>query len=146
MGEVRTPWIKNIGDMPATLTYRQDSMFDAVNEISEKYPDGTACDFMGYKISYSKLVSEIEICAGGLCALGIKKGDKVTVCMPNMPQTVIIFYALNRIGAVSSMIHPLSSAEEIEYYLTLSKSRACLTLDMYYEKIKEASANIRGFP
>ena len=54
-------------------------------------------------------------------ALGIQKGDRVTICMPNCPQAVDSFYALNRIGAVSNMIHPLSAAGEIKFYLELLK-------------------------
>ena len=67
--------------------------------------------------------------------MGIEKGDRVTICMPNTPQALDCFYALNRIGAIPNMIHPLSAAKEIAFYLNFSKSKAILTLDQFYEKV-----------
>ena len=70
-------------------------------------------------------------------AMGIRKGDKVTICMANTPQALDCFYALNRIGAIPNMIHPLSAAKEIAFYLNFSKSKAILTLDQFYYKVAE---------
>ena len=70
--------------------------------------------------------------------MGIAPGDKVTICLPNVPQALDCFYALNRIGAVANMIHPLSACTEISFYLNYSGSKAILTLDMFYEKVEEA--------
>ena len=67
--------------------------------------------------------------------MGIGPGDRVTICMPNTPQAVDCFYALNRIGAVPNMIHPLSAPQEIAFYLNTSKSKAILTLDQFYPKV-----------
>ena len=67
--------------------------------------------------------------------MGIKAGDKVTICMPNLPQTVYSLYALNYIGAVASMIHPLSAEAEIAYYLNEVDSKIVLTLDTFYTKM-----------
>lgn len=77
----------------------------------------------------------IDATAKAYLALGITKGDHVTICMPNCPQAVDSFYALNRIGAVSNMIHPLSAAGEIRHYLDFSHSKAILTLDQFYTKV-----------
>ena len=70
-------------------------------------------------------------------ALGIKKGDAVTICLPNVPQAVYLLYALDRIGAVASMIHPLSAVTEIIYYLKEVDSHTIVTLDQFYDKIAE---------
>ena len=80
-------------------------------------------------------MTRIDRAAKGLYSLGIRKGDRVTICMPNSPQALDCFYGLNRIGAVANMIHPLSAAAEIEFYLNFSKSKAILTLDQFYEKV-----------
>lgn len=75
--------------------------------------------------------------AKGLVKLGIRKGNRVTICMPNTPQALDCFYALNRIGAIPNMIHPLSAAQEIAFYLNVSHSKAVLTLDQFYGKVAE---------
>ena len=73
--------------------------------------------------------------------MGVRKGDVVTICMPNTPQALDVFYALNRIGAVSNMVHPLSAQNEITSYLDFAESNMILTLDMFYEKVKKATKN-----
>ncbi|MGE4484973.1 MAG: class I adenylate-forming enzyme family protein [Oscillospiraceae bacterium] len=138
MSEVKTPWIKNLGGIPATLIYKDGSLFDAVCRVAEKHPELIAYDFMGRKVTYAAFCVEVRRCARALAALGIKKGDRVNICMPNMPQSVAMFYAVNLIGAVSNLVHPLSSANEIAFYLADTESVACLTLDMNYEKLEEA--------
>ena len=142
MSEIRTPWIKNLGDVPATLEYSNDSMFDSVAEIAKKHPDLTAYDFMGSHITYKTFAAQVLKCAKALKMLGIKENDRVTICMPNAPQTVIMFYAVNVIGAISNMIHPLSAEKEIEFYLRDSNSVACITLDQFYPKFVKVRQNI----
>ena len=106
---VKTPWIKNLGDVPAHLTYERRSLYRAVEEIAEQYPNNTAYIFMGKKTTYRTLIQEINVCARAFKSIGIRPGDKVTLAMPNCPQTVVAFYALNLVGAIANMIHPLSS-------------------------------------
>lgn len=136
----KAPWLKFYGDVPETLTYPDGSMFDMVKEAAKKYPNYTAYEFMGTKVTYAKFVEQINDCAKALAALGIKPDERVTIAMPNCPQAIIMFYAINCIGAVSNMVHPLSSEGEIEFYLNDSKSVAAITLDQFYPKF----ANIRG--
>lgn len=143
MSEIRTPWIKNLGDVPATLEYSNNSMFDDVAEIAKKHPDIVAYDFMGSHVTYKTFVAQVFKCAKALKILGIRENDKVTICMPNTPQTVIMFYAVNVIGAISNMIHPLSAEKEIEFYLRDSNSVACITLDQFYPKFVKVQQNIK---
>lgn len=135
MINVRTPWIKNLGDVPESLDYFQGSMFEAAERIAQKYPGNIAFDYMGESTSYTEFVNKVYRCAKALKAIGICAEERVTICMPNSPQAVVMFYAVNLIGAVSNMVHPLSSEKEMEFYLSESESTACLTLDMNYEKI-----------
>jgi len=141
MSTVKTPWIKNLEGIPPTLEYQEGSMFDAVSRIAEEFPAYRAYDYMGRNRTYADLVEDIRRCAKALRAIGVKKGDRVSICMPNMPQTVVMFYAVNLIGAVSNMIHPLSSADEISFYLSDTQSVACLTMDFNYDKLMTACAN-----
>ena len=88
-------------------------------------------------------LSEIDTCAKALKAQGIKKGDAVTVCLPNVPQAIIMFYAINRIGAVASMIHPLSAENEILFYLNEVKSKLAITLSKFYSKFEAIKGKTR---
>ena len=94
-----------------------------------------ALNYFGKKITYSKLFKRIEDCAKSFKKLGIKRGDKVTICMPNIPEAIFCFYALNKIGAISSIIHPLSAEKEIEYYLNISESKMIVTIDLALKRI-----------
>lgn len=136
--EVKTPWYKFMGEVPTHIDYFQGSMFEAVERIAKEHPDFTAFRFMGKCEKYSALAKNIVSCAKALSALGIKRGDKVTVALPNCPQAIYVFYAINLVGAIGNMIHPLSAEKEIEFYLKDSASVCVITLDQFYEKFQSA--------
>lgn len=120
------------------LNYPDLTMFQMVARIADKYPKEPAYEFYGKKTSYSNFIKRIERAARAFLSMGIKKGDAVTICMPNTPQALDCFYGLNRIGAVANMVHPLSAQNEITFYLNLSQSKAILTVDLFYEKVEAA--------
>lgn len=129
------PWIKYYSDPSiADLNYPDGTMYDVLREASLRNPYNTAIDYMNFKIKYSDLHKEILKCAGALAKNGIRKGDRVTICLPNIPQAVIVFYAAIYIGAQANMIHPLSSGNEIEFYLNVSKSKMLFIFDAFYYK------------
>ena len=129
------PWLSFYGNTPATIDYPRKTMYQLLSETAKQYPDNTAYIFMGKETSYASFIKRIDAAAKGLYRLGIRKGDKVTICMANTPQAVDCFYALNRIGAIPNMIHPLSAANEIAFYLNVSQSKAILTLAQFYDKV-----------
>ena len=129
-------WFKYYGNVPHTLDYPDISMYQMIKNTKDKYADYIAYDFMGKSASYKEFLEEIELCAKALTMQGIKAGDAVTVCLPNVPQAVIMFYAINRIGAIASMVHPLSAENEIMFYLNESKSKLAITLSQFYEKFE----------
>lgn len=131
------PWFRFYGDMPHTLNYPKKTISELVAQTAAAHPKSIAYDFMGKKVTYSQFMTRIDRVARALIALGIEKGDRFTICMPNCPQALETFYALNRIGAVSNMIHPLSAPNEIAFYLNFSHSKAILTLDQFYGKVDE---------
>lgn len=133
--QVRTPWYSSLGSIPATVEYPQTTLFGEVERIASLYPDYTACEFMGKKLSYRALIREIHAAASSLRALGVGEGSRVTICMPNTPQAVVALYAVNYVGAVASMVHPLSSTPEIEFYLRESESSVCIGLDQSYAQL-----------
>ena len=89
------------------------------------------------------MVERIEDCAKALKAIGIGEGDKVTIAMPNCPQAVFMFYAINLVGGIANMIHPLSAEKEIEFYLNESESVAAITLDQFYQKFANILKNTK---
>ena len=129
------PWRKYYGATPASLEYPHKTMYEMIASAAKRKPDHVAYIFMGKKTTYPEFMKRIDAAAKGLYKMGIRKGDKVTICMANTPQALDCFYALNRIGAIPNMIHPLSAAQEIAFYLNFSKSKAILTLDQFYEKV-----------
>ncbi len=141
MSTIKTPWEPWMGQVPMHLDYFQGTMAEAVERMGEKYANFDAYEFMGSHVSYAKLVEQIRECARALRAIGIKEGDKVTICMPNAPQTVVMFYAVNMVGAIANMVHPLSAEGEIEFYLNDSESVAALTLDQFYGKFASIRKN-----
>lgn len=122
------------------IDYPELTMFRKVEQAAMQFPNDDAVEFYGKKISYSAFIKRIERCARAFTAIGIKKGDAVTLCMPNIPQTLDCFYALNRIGAIANMVHPLSAQKEITYYLNVSESKAIVTVDMFFGNVKKAIA------
>ncbi len=131
---VHTPWFETAGNVPVTLKYYNGSMVDTIEAVANSRPDLYAYNFFGNKVTFRDFITQIHDAAKALRAQGVNPGDRVTICMPNTPQAVILFYAINRIGAVANMIHPLSGEEEIVGYINNSHSVLCLTLLQFYPK------------
>lgn len=139
----KTPWKDHLGEVPFHLDYFEGSMFEAVAAIAEKYPNNIAFDFMGRSTTYKTLVKEIEQCAKALKTIGVREGDRVTIAMPNCPQAIQMFYAVNLVGGICNMIHPLSAEKEIEFYLNASESVTAITLDQFYNKFENIRHNTK---
>jgi long-chain acyl-CoA synthetase len=135
----KMPWLQFYGDVPKTIDYPKVTMYEALMQTVARFPNEIAYDFLGYTSTYRQLGEEIDRCANAMAHLGLKKGDRITISMPTTPQGIICFYAANKLGAVASMIHPLSPPKEIEFYLNKSKSTFVLTLDAFYGNFKEVA-------
>ena len=95
------------------IDYPQLTMFQLVKKNAAKYPDEVAYEFIGKKTTYREFLGKVELTAKALTSIGIREGDAVTICMPNCPQAIDTFYAVNRIGAIANMIHPLSDRKSV---------------------------------
>ncbi|MFX1477371.1 MAG: AMP-binding protein [Promethearchaeota archaeon] len=138
----KKPWLKFYDShVPEYLDYPRTTMYKAVVKTAEKYSDSIAYDFMGQESTYQQLISNIDQCAKALANLGLTKGDRMTISMPTSPQGIICFYAINKLGAIASMIHPLSPPKQIEFFLNLSKSSFALTLDSVYPNFEKIMNN-----
>ena len=134
----RTGYIEK---MPSKLEYFDGGLYDAIYEASCKYPLNTALEYFETEISYKELIKKINKVAAALKAIGAEKGENITVCMPNTPEEIYMFYAINEIGAVANMVHPLSSEKEIEDYLNQAQSRIMLCIDIAYPKVEAIIKN-----
>ena len=101
------PWNKYYSKEERNLAFSNKTMYEMIFEVSEKYPGLNAIDYFGTKITFKNFIKEINKVARAFRSQGIRKGDIVTICMPNTPEALISFYALNKIGAIAEMINPL---------------------------------------
>ena len=124
------------------LIYPDATMFDLIEKTAKEYPDEPAYEFYNCRTTYRAFLARIERAARAFVAAGVKAGEAVTICMPNTPQALDCFYALDRIGAVANMVHPLSAQTEITAYLNISESRMILTVDLFYEKVAAALEDV----
>lgn len=130
-----------IDKLPKDIEYFNGGLYDAVYEASCKWPHNTAIQYFDSEITYKDMIKKINKVAAALKAIGAEKGDRITVCMPNTPEAIYMFYAINEIGAVANMIHPLSSEKEIEDYLLQSDSKIMLCIDISYPKVEAIIKN-----
>lgn len=134
----KTPWKDFMGEVPMHLDYFQGTMVEKLEETAERYPNITALNFMHTKITFKELVGEIHRTATAFQQLGLKENDHVVIAMPNCPQGIYAFYAVNLIGGVAHMIHPLSAEKEILFYINDSKCKLVLTINGFYKKFLPA--------
>ena len=137
MERTRNIWSDNHAPENFRPEYPEFSMVSLLKETAEKYPDYYALEFNNKRITFAQMIEQIELVAQSLLASGVKKGDFVSVVAPNTPQALISVYAINRMGAVANMIHPLLSANEIKKFVEHVDSKAVITFDMLYPKLAE---------
>ena len=124
------------------LNYYDGTMCDALFRAADIYPGYIAYEFLGRKVTYKGMRKQVELAAKALKSAGLKPGECVTIALPNCPQALVLLYAVNLAGGIASMIHPLSSEREIDYYLKTSRAVMVVTLDQLFgkfENILEAS-------
>ena len=131
------PWLEyyDAENLPSHIEYPDCSMVDMVMQSAEKYPDNVAYIYYGHKVTYKNFVRKIEKTARALKNYGVKEGDRVTICMPNTPEGITMVYAVNMVGAVCNMVHPLSSEKELEYYIKVADSKYVLVIDAVFDKV-----------
>ena len=135
--KVNTPWYNYYKDESAHLSYPDFSVYKLIEYTASKHLNNISYNYYGNKKTYYEFLKQIDEAARALKALGVKHKDVVSVCMPNIPEAIIGFYAINKIGAIANMIHPLSAEAELEYFLKKSKSEYVITVDFAFKKISK---------
>ena len=88
---VKTPWYGKMGQVPCHLDYFDGTMAEAVERIAQQHPELTAYEFLGTKVSYPDMVKDIHAAAKALKACGVHPGERVTICLPNMPMACLLY-------------------------------------------------------
>jgi long-chain acyl-CoA synthetase len=122
------PWVKRSIEIPDISIYK------AFTDSVEKNKDNIAIDFMGKKITYKKLKDEIDSIAVRLGELGIKKGDRIAVMLPNIPQYITYFFAIVKLGAIVVQVNPLYTPREVEFEINDSGADTIVVLDDFVDK------------
>ncbi len=131
------PWLEYYSREERKIKFTKKSIYEFMRESVGDDLSYFAFNYFENRITYDEFLRNVKVCAKALKELRVKKGDIITICMPNMPEAVYLFYACNKIGAVADIIHPLSSPEQIKFYLNESKSRYLFLVDFNYEKVSD---------
>ncbi len=126
-----------------SLTYEKITVSQALSRSARHFPDHFALNYMGKRITYAQLERQVNAFARALTALGIQPGDKVAVCLPNIPQVIIANYAIFRIGAVTVQNNPLYTERELAYQLNDSDSRIIITLTLLVPRIEKIKSQTK---
>lgn len=137
--KVKTPWYDFYDGVKPHLDYPDISIYNMLEDSMRNREDFISYNYYGTKKTYKEFIAQIDKCARALKSLGVKASERVSICMPNTPEAIIAFYAINKIGAVANMIHPLSAENEIKYFLNVSKSKYVITIDIAFNKINHIS-------
>lgn len=135
---VDRPWLKYFSSEAINGTVPSLSLFDYLVQSNKNRADRVAINYLGRRITYHDLLKNIDAAAQGFLALGVKEHDIVTIALPSVPEAIYAIYALNRIGAVANMIHPLAGVPELINYLREVGSEVCILFDKTYEIISSS--------
>lgn len=136
------PWLKYYDYESRNIELPTTSIYEYLKDSTKKYSNMIAINYFNNKISYKELFNNIEKYAKAFTAEGIKKGDIVTLCLPNVPEAVYMFYALNKIGAIANMVHPLKSGNEIKLAINDTKSKLLVMVDNAFKEVDPIAADI----
>lgn len=130
------PWLKYYGDVPESLNYFNGSMYDYLKDTASKNEKRSAYSFYGNEVTFKSFMKKIDKVASALKEFNIVENECVTICMPNTPESFALIYAINKIGAICNIIHPLSSTQDIERALKETNSSIIFCSDVAMPKAR----------
>lgn len=134
-------WLKYYTENQIASDLPKMTIYEYMMRNNRSHMSDTALYYFGKKISFKEFDKLIDKCKSSLIKSGVKPGDIITICMPNTPEAVITFYAINKMGAIANMIHPLSGQNEIKRYINEVKSKMIITMDISYNKVLNIARN-----
>ncbi len=136
------PWTKRYDYwVPKDATFPTQPIYNTLNVAATYYRDRPATAFLGAKLTFHELKVQVDKLATSLVQLGIVKGDRVGVMLPNCPQYIISFYAIARLGAIVTNINPIYTPREVELVAKDSGMKAIIVLDLLYPIVIGVKAN-----
>lgn len=136
------PWLKHYPEeIPHSLTYSKEPLQSYLKNAANEYPDKVAIHFMGKEMTYRELYQDSLKFAGYLQSLGLEKGDRVAIMLPNSPQSVISYYGILFAGGVVVQTNPLYVERELEYQMKDSGAKILITLDILYPRATKVMPN-----
>lgn len=135
------PWLKFYTEKHINYKIPNKTCYDTIEELAKTNPFDIAINYFDKKISFLKLLNEVDKVAIAYKNFGVKKGDIVTILPINTPEVIISFFALNKLGAISNMIDVRSNTEALKKYISEVKSKYILCLDLCAENILNAIEN-----
>jgi long-chain acyl-CoA synthetase len=138
------PWLEYYDTgVPKHIDYPEVPLFYFLEEDARKYPDTPCTIFKGAKITYREMDEITDRLAAGLADIGVKKGDRVGIFMPNTPQFVMAYFAILKLGAVVVATNPLYSAREIEHQLNDAGAEVMLVMSNFYNLVKSVQSKTK---
>jgi long-chain acyl-CoA synthetase len=130
------PWFKHYDpEVPLHLTYPHIPLYRLLDDTAAKRPASPCTNFFGRRLTYQQ-IKELSDCFGAsIRSLGIRKGDRVVLLLPNSPQFLVAYYGLLKAGAVIVPLNPLSAERELEFYLSDSGAEAVITIPLFLNKV-----------
>lgn len=133
------PWLEHYPEeVPHSYDYPKQNLAKFLIDSAASYPEHIALEFLGKSITYSSLLQSVYRFANALHRLGVRKGDRVAIMLPNCPQGVIAYYGTLLIGGIVVMTNPLYVPREIEHQLTDSGAKIIVTMDALVERVNKA--------
>lgn len=131
-------WLSHYDDdVPATLEpYPDRSLTDYLRDSATRWPDRPALLFKGSAVSYRQLDDQSNALAAALVSMGIERGDRVALCLPNCPQFLLAEFAAWKVGAISCPFNPTYSDREMEEALRATGAETLVVLNRFYDKVK----------
>jgi long-chain acyl-CoA synthetase len=131
-------WLKRYDEgVPKHIEYPMIPLFKLLEEAAEKYPNRPCTIFKGAVITYQEMNQLTDRLAAGLAEIGIKKGDRVGIFMPNIPQFVLAYFAILKAGAIVVATNPLYTSREIEHQVNDAGIEIMLVMSSFYKLLKE---------
>jgi len=136
------PWLSQYPpEIPATLNLQEATVQNYLKQTAEKFPEKTAIHFMGKELTYKQVYNYAKKLAAYLQSLGIEKGDRVAIMLPNTPQSIISYYAILMAGGIVVQTNPLYMERELKYQMKDSGAKAIITLDILFPRVSKVISN-----
>lgn len=134
---VEKPWMRFFDEAAKSAVLPKRTIYTQLRTVNEAYPDDIAMNYYGNRISYGKLLYEVDRCAGSFYAAGVRKGDIVAAATVTVPEMVYALYGLSKLGAAPVILDPRTSAAGALEFIKQSGAKIFIVIDLYFDALKD---------